>query len=351
MGGALCTPHTIMADEFTWNLSEIRTQFLSLIGDSTLAEATANKWINSYYQDHFPEDSDVDELKDWYEQSTSATDSGEYDLEQTDLKILEPVTRNGTEIRFIHDPKKFFRRYPKDEQYITAPTLAIGVSDTKKVKHSDFIYKISEYSYSKSSSEISLSGLSVIPQSKYGAFAFQIDADGTITVTEATLNSTGYATPTKAIEDLPYSDSDSAYMGFVTVINTSDDFTPATTELSGVTATYTDGMPEKRMQPEAVTIYQNKLYARPKANDIFLLEAPELIRPSALSGDDSIPADKKWGPAIALGTAILYLIEVVKLSEEDKRVQDLRSAFDYRISSIRKKWIFQNTERVIERAF
>jgi len=342
-----------MADEFTWKLSEIREFFLSLIGDSTLDTTIANKWINSYYQDHFPEDADVDELKDFFTQSTSATDSGEYSLAQTDLKILEPVTLDNKEIRFIHDHKEFSRQYPEDEQYITAPGLAIGTSDTKKVKHSDFSYRISEYSHSKSSSEVSLSGLSTIPQSKYGAFSFKIDEDGTITVTEATLNSTGYDTPAKAIEGLPYSDSDSAYMGFVVVINTSGTFVPNTTALSasGVTDIYTDGMPEKRMAPEAVTIFNGKLYARPKADDIYQIKAPELIRPDAFADDEAVPEDKKWGPAIALGTAILYMIEVLKLSEEDKRIQDLRSAFDYRMGSIRKKQIFQNTDRVIERSF
>jgi hypothetical protein len=31
-------------------------------------------------------------------------------------------------------------------------------------------------------------------------------------------------------------------------------------------------------------------------------------RPTALSGDSDAPADLKWGPSIALGAAIIYLL-------------------------------------------
>lgn len=338
----------MVADEFTWVMSEIVTRFQVLIGDQSLAAATCRKHINDYYQNQFPEDVQVDDLKSFWTQSTAVSDSGEYDLAQTDLKLLQPVTCDKAEIRLIIDHELFFRLYPDLEQYKTAPGLAIGTSDTTKVKHDDFTYEISGYSYSKSSSEVAFSGLATIPQNKYGAFSLKIDTDGTITIAEASANSTGYDTPTKALLGLAYADSSSAYMGFVTVINTSGTFVPGTTALgaSGVTATYTDGRFENRQKPEAVTIFQNKVYARPKADDIYLLESPRLIRPSAL--DTGAPPDKKWGPAIALGAAIGYLRE---LTRDKERADELESRFDLRIDSIRGKSIDQLTEMEIERSF
>jgi hypothetical protein len=336
------------ADEFTWVMSEITTRFQELIGDSSLAAATCHKHINDYYQNIFPEEADVDELKSFYTQATAVSDAGNYALAHTDLKILKPVTCDNTEIRFIVDHEDFFRRYPDDEQYITAPGLAVGVGDSKKVYHADFDFRVSTYSYSKSSSEVTLSG-DTIPQNKYGAFGFKIDAEGTISFDAATNNSTGYDTPADAVDDLDYTDSDTAYMGFITVINTaSGGFVPGTTALdaSTVTDTYTDGKWEHRAKPEAITIFNQNVYARPKPDDIYQLKAPRLIRPAAI--DTGAPENIKWGPAIAAGAALYYLTEITRDME---RVLEIKPGFDIRINSIRSHQVDQLTEQPIQRSF
>ncbi len=139
---------------------------------------------------------------------------------------------------------------------ITDPSLAIGVTDTEKVKHSDFSYEIQSKSYSKASSEVALTG-SAIPQGKYGAWSLKIDEDGLIAVAAAADNATGYDTPRKALESLGVSDSDSAYMGYVTVTKSDGAFTPDTTALNAtnVTATFTDGKFENRGEPLSALLY------------------------------------------------------------------------------------------------
>lgn len=337
---------------FTWVGSEIVTLFQQMVSEQSLASATCMNWINDYYQNQFPEDAQVPELKSWWTQTMSAVDNGAYSLAQTDLKILRPVYRDGeNEVCFVHDHEKFFTEYPEQEQYITAPGLAIGTGDTTKVKHDAFSFRISGYGYEKASSEITLSG-DTIPQNKYGAFCFKIDSDGDITVGEATNNSTGYDSIKDAVEDLAYSDSDTAYMGFVVVRSTdSGGFVPGTTDLSdsAVTDYYTDGKWESRGAPEAVTIFENKVYARPKANDIYQLKAPRLIRPTALT-TGTAPTDKKWGPVLAIGAAIRYLTEYMGVMSGDK-LDHLRTLYDNHMTSIRGKQIYQNTDRIIERSF
>lgn len=338
-----------MADVFDWDMPDIIDRFEQLIGDSSLGDETCRKHINSYYTEIFPEEAKVDALKSFYTQATSAHDDGDYDLAQTDLKLLKPVFCDEAEIKFIIDHEEFFRRYPDNEQYKTAPGLAVGSSDTKKVYHDDFTFEINGYAYTKLSSEVALSG-DTIPQNKYGAFSFKIDTDGTITVSEASDNATGYDTPAKAALGLGYSDSESAFMGYVIVSSSvSAGFIPGTTVLSATTTTnyYTDGRFENRQKPEAITIFNNQVYARPRADEIYLIKAPRLIRPAAME-DDGSPEDKAWGPAIAIGAAIYYLAEITRNFD---RVKELIPALEIRLNTIRSKAINQLTEQEIERSF
>lgn len=345
------------ANVFTWILSEIVSRFREHTGKSTttdITDANCEKWINDYYQNHFPEDADVDLLKGWHTQETSAVDDGEYSLIQTILKLKKPVFlgRGGTEteIELIQNRELFFRMFPENEQYVTAPSLAIGSNDTTRLANSAFKYDIQGWTYTKAAAETAFSGLSTVPQNKYGAFSLKIDSDGTVTIAEATDNSTGYETAAKAINDLSKADSDSAYMGFVTVISTdSGGFIPGTTALddSAITDTYTDGQPGNRQAPQAVCVYKSYLYARPKPDDIYQIRCPKLLRPDALDSGEA-PLDIKWGSAIATGAALLYIKSVMK---DEDRAAELKPLFDYFIEQIRGKDIMQMTERIIERSF
>ncbi len=176
-----------MADVKTWKLSEQRDLFRELTGrpsTNQISDINVNKEINDYYVNHFSHDAKVDEFDVFFTQALSATDDGIYALASNIDRLDDPITINGREIVLYRDRELFFGTHDyhhhhfshfigtrttflhdqyKDEQFITDPTLAIGTSDTKKVKHSDFDYEIQSKSYSKSSSEVALTG-SAIPQ-------------------------------------------------------------------------------------------------------------------------------------------------------------------------------------------
>lgn len=360
-----------MADTKTWKLSEIRALWRELTGRPStgqISDEDANKDINDYYVNHFSHDARVDEFNVFFTQALSPTDDGVYSISQNIDRLDDPVTINGRQIVLYRDRELFFGGIDhhhhhfshftgqrtsfhhiqfKDEQFITNPILVIGSSDTTKVKHSDFSYEVQNKSYSKSSSEVDLTG-DAIPQGLYGAWSLKIDEDGDITVTAAVANGTGYATPRIALDALGTSDSDSAYMGYVTVTKSDGAFTPATTALdaSNVTATFTDGKFENRAEPISALLFGQNLYVNPKPNDIYELEALSIAdRPTAFADDDAVPDDPKWGPVIAARAASKFL----KRLDEDATNADQRVADD--MPAIRSDKIKRLLGQVVQRSF
>ena len=298
-----------------WTRANLRTRFRTLVGRSTtgdISDADCNTYINEYLQHRFPIEVQLDRLDDDWTQEALPTDAGEYSLSEDVLDLQEPIFANDQELTAYQDKESFWRTFPSEEDWITAPTLAIGTSSEAAVANSAFKYMGQEGRVlSKSATETALSG-ETVPQSKYGAWFLEINDDGTIAVQEAADNATGYDSAALAIDDLPGSTSGYIIMGFVTAINTSGTFVPGTTLLSaaGVTDAYADGDPCLRGQPLAILVNrsQGKVYIRPKPDDIYLLKSmASLTRPSSLSADDSTLPDEAWGPAITLGAAIDYL--------------------------------------------
>ncbi len=361
-----------MADEKTWKLSEIRTLWRELTGRPStgqISDTNVNKEINDYYVNHFSHDAKVDEFDVFYTQALSATDTGIYSIASNIDRLDDPVTVNGREIVLYRDRELFFGTHDythflhghfhgarnhlhgqyKDEQFITDPTLAIGTDDTKKVKHSDFSYEIQSKSYSKSSSEVALTG-DAIPTGLYGAWSLKIDVDGTITVTAADANGTGYATPRIALDALAGADGDSAYMGYVTVTKSDGAFTPDTTALdaSNVTDTYTDGKFENRAEPTSALLFGSNLYVRPKPNDIYELEALSIgDRPTAFADDNAVPDDAKWGPVIAAMSALFFL----ERNGEDTIAGQVAVVAKKYMSSIRSDKIKRLLGQVVQRSY
>lgn len=318
------------ADEKTWKLSEIRALFRELAGRPStgqISDVNINKEINDYYVNHFSNDAKVDEFDDFLTQALSATDTGIYAVTQNIDRLDDPVTINGIEIVLYRDRELFFGTHDhnhflhgqfhgarthlhgqfQDEQFITEPGLAVGTSNSARVLHDTFAYDIQNKSYSKATSEVALTG-SAIPTGLYGAWSLKIDTDGDITVTAAGDNTTGYATPRIALDALGTADSESAYMGYVTVTKSDGVFTPDTTLLSDATATYTDGKFENRAMPTSALLYGQNLYVRPKPNDIYEFKALSIAdRPTAFADDNAVPDDAKWGPYIAAASAIIFL--------------------------------------------
>jgi len=126
---------------------------------------------------------------------------------------------------------------------ITLPALAIG-TDLTCVSGVAFNYAVNGAAYYKAAvaTGTALTPTTAIPQAKYGAFALDIGADGTIDVSGATDNGTGYDSAALAIAGLSAVAADHVRMGTVTVTKSDGAFTPATTHLNAanVTAAYTD---------------------------------------------------------------------------------------------------------------
>lgn len=362
------------AQVLTWNMTQLIARWREDTGRSQTTDISDNDvaaLINDYYVNYFAGDAEVDEFNKFFTQALSATDNGIYALGQNVERLDDPVTINGNQIKLFRDRELFFGEDSRhghnhrflgfnlqtlhntqfhkfeDEQFITDPNLVIG-SDTKKVGHSAFDYSINDYSYSKSASEVDLTGDDV-PQDKYGAWSLKIDTDGDITVAAANDNVTGYDTPRLALEALGSSDSSSAYMGYVTVTKSDGAFTPATTALnaSNVTATFTDGRFENRTTPVTALLYGTDLYVHPKANDIYELKALTIYdRPTALVSDDEL-ADPKHGPVVARGSAILYLGP----RGGQERIAELKATTKHIFDSVRSDKINRLLGQVVERSF
>jgi hypothetical protein len=129
---------------------------------------------------------------------------------------------------------------PQTSGLITATTLSQG-STPAYVASTAFTFYIGITEYAKAGVPAGTApNADTIPQNKYGAWAFDINASGTISAASAANNATGYTTPALALADIPAVNSAKARMGTVVVINTNAAFVGATTSLtaSGVTATY-----------------------------------------------------------------------------------------------------------------
>lgn len=348
-----------------WTLADMRTTFRSLTGRKSTSQtpnATVDNYLNDYYRFDLAEMVEMEKFRSDWTQEATATDSGEYTLSEDVITIEEPFFANDEELVVCYDKEEFFRSFPDIEDYITSPTLVIGTTNTYAVRHSAFKFKIGGWTYSKVAGETALSG-DTIPQDKYGAWLLEIDSAGTITVSEADDNATGYDTAALAVDALPSETEDQAVMGYVTAINTSATFVPGTTGLdaSGVTATYTNGRALHRNAPQAVLIDQSaeKVYIRPKVNDIYLLKAKlSLQRPTALSDVDHEPLNTKWGLAICLGASIKCLMTQGGM---DDKINDLRygpdplnpspGSLEYELDSIRLKTLRQLRQKHVERSF
>lgn len=358
----------------TWTLTELVAEWRKYTGRTTsdqISDEDVKVLINDYYVNHFPDDAEVDEFDVFYTQALSATDDGVYSIPQSVDRFDDPVTINGSQICFFRDRELFFASDPhlshhhhfrhistihntltrkfEDEQYITNPGLVIGSSDSAKVKNVAFSYSINDFSYSKAEAESDLVG-SAIPQGKYGAWSLRVDKDGTITVAAATDNATGYLTPRLALEGLTSSDSESAYMGYVTVIKSDGAFTPATTDLgaANVTSTFTDGRFESRTFPVSALLYGQNLYVWPKPNDIYQFKALQIAqRPDELVEDTDTVDDPKWGPAVAIGAANIYLLT----NDGPDVVQDLAGLTAYFFDQIKSDKIKRLLGQTVVRTF
>ncbi len=158
-----------------WTMAEIITRWREDTGRSQttdISDADVLDRLNDYYVNHFSSDAEVDEFDIFFTQALSATDTGIYSLSPVVDRLDVTFTINGREIVLYRDRELFFSTHDhhhflhsqfsgarttitgqfEDEQFITDPGLAIGVSDTAKVLHAAFDYSIQSKSYSKATS-------------------------------------------------------------------------------------------------------------------------------------------------------------------------------------------------------
>ncbi len=126
---------------------------------------------------------------------------------------------------------------------LSRANLAIGVTTLSKVASSSFSYTIADVTYYKAATE-TIPGNDIVPATKYGAVALDIDAAGTITVIEAADNATGYTTAALAIAGIPAKAADVARMGTISAKKSIGNFTFGTTLLNNTlcTISYTDNI-------------------------------------------------------------------------------------------------------------
>jgi hypothetical protein len=124
----------------------------------------------------------------------------------------------------------------------SSAALAISTTPFKQVANGAFTYDIAGHGYSQSANAAGTAiSTGVIPASKWGLYEISVIANGTVAVTPAAGNATGYDTEALAIAGLPATPGSSADMGYITVTNTTTGgFIAGTTALNGtgVTAHY-----------------------------------------------------------------------------------------------------------------
>lgn len=126
---------------------------------------------------------------------------------------------------------------------LSVPALAEG-STAANVATAALYYTVNGVMYYKAAvaAGTALSGDN-IPQAKYGAWALDIGADGTIDITPAAANATGYDDAAAAAAGLPTVAANHVRLGYVTASKSDGVFDPGTTGLDDASTTeaYTDG--------------------------------------------------------------------------------------------------------------
>lgn len=167
------------------------------------------------------------------------------DIVENGFTQKDQYTFYGNVVTLVNELKSLLnevRNLFAGDYLVTKTTLAIG-STTTAVSNAAFDYVVNGTRYSKAAVAAGTApGNDVIPQSKFGAVAFDIGTDGTIDAIEASDNATGYASAALAAAGLPAVAADHVRMGYVTATKSDGAFTFGTTDLNAANTTvaYTD---------------------------------------------------------------------------------------------------------------
>jgi len=171
---------------------------------------------------------------------------------------------------------------------LTTPTLAIGTT-ASQVSTIAFNYVINNVSYAKTAVAAGTApGNDIIPQSKYGAVALDIGANGTIDAIEASGNAAGtYTSAALAIAGVAAAASDHVRLGYVTATKSDGAFTFGTTALNVANSTvaYTSTIPQYdimggRLTNRSATVNQEVYPANTAGDNAYIyIKKPIMIIP------------------------------------------------------------------------
>jgi len=154
-------------------------------------------------------------------------------LNKTSSVLASEASTLASVLTLVND----IRAKLKGDYNVSYPGLAVGTTATD-VASVAFDYTLSGIQYAKAAVAAGTApGTDVIPQSKYGAIALDINAAGTISVAKAAANATGYASEALALAGIPALAAGKARMGTVSVIKSDAAFTFGTTDLDAANVT------------------------------------------------------------------------------------------------------------------
>lgn len=164
------------------------------------------------------------------------------DLEKLLNAIVDELALVRTLINELKTDHNTLNTFLQGDFLLTPPGLAIATAKDD-IQNNLFYYVVNGVIYAKAAVDGTGPGNDVIPQSKYGAVAFDIGADGTIDAIEAADNATGYNSSALALAGLAAVAADHVRLGTVTATKSDGAFTFGTTELdaANVTAAIADG--------------------------------------------------------------------------------------------------------------
>jgi len=146
-----------------------------------------------------------------------------------------------TEIKLAQN--RMFNTMIKGDKILNEATIAIGSTKTN-VAYGQVDYLIDGAHYRLAANAVGVALAAVtVPQNKYGAWAFDVGADGTVDVIAATDNATGYVTATNALAGIAAVAANHVRLGWLTAMSSdAGGFVAGTTELdaAAVTEVYYD---------------------------------------------------------------------------------------------------------------
>lgn len=167
---------------------------------------------------------------------------GHYDEVVTKSDIPDISTAQAT-LDLVKALSNALRAHIVGDYLDGAAGLAEG-STAQNVAYDAVDYHINgeEYQLAANAVGVALAG-DDIPQAKYGAFALDIDADGTPDLIAAGDNATGYDSAAEALAGLAAPAADHVRLGTVSLVKSDGAFDPGTTGLddAATTVVYTDG--------------------------------------------------------------------------------------------------------------